>query len=57
MRGTMAELYDTEPAPKRAFLVSINGPETASETESETASLAKELASLAATLGLEIAAQ
>jgi GTP-binding protein HflX len=54
----MTELYETEPAPKRAFLVSIRDNRSgAAETESETESLAKELAGLAETLGLVIAAQ
>ncbi|GHT83614.1 GTPase HflX [Spirochaetia bacterium] len=54
----MAELYETEVAPKRAFLIGIrNDRSDAARAESETESLAKELAGLASTLGLVIAAQ
>ncbi|AEF84513.1 GTP-binding protein HflX [Treponema primitia ZAS-2] len=50
----MAELYETEIAPKRALLISIrSGKSGAVETES----MAKELAGLVKTLGFEIAAQ
>jgi GTP-binding protein HflX len=50
----MAELYDTEPTPKRAFLIGIRDDRT---DIAEAESLAKELAGLARTLGLEIAAR
>jgi GTP-binding protein HflX len=51
---TVTELYETEIAPKRAFLIGIR-KERSGMAEAE--SLAKELAGLAKTLGLEIAAQ
>ncbi|GHV25653.1 GTPase HflX [Spirochaetia bacterium] len=50
----MAVLYETEPVPTRAFLISIAD---ARSDEAEAESLAKELAGLAKTLGLEIAAR
>ena len=50
----MAELYETEPAPKRAFLIGIRDDRS---DAAEAESLAKELAGLASTLGFEIAAQ
>jgi GTP-binding protein HflX len=50
----MAELYDTEAAPVRAFLISIRD---STSDRAEADSLAKELAALAHTLGLEIAAE
>ncbi|GHV73789.1 GTPase HflX [Spirochaetia bacterium] len=53
-----ALLYETEPAPTRAFLIGIrNDRSDVAVAESETESLAKELAGLARTLGFEIAAQ
>jgi GTP-binding protein HflX len=50
----MAELYTTEIAPKRAFLIGIRRERSGA---AEADSLAKELAGLAKPLGLEIAAQ
>jgi GTP-binding protein HflX len=50
----MAELYDTEAAPVRAFLISIRDGKS---DKAEAESLAKELAALARSLGMEIVAE